>query len=110
MTHKHPSEDHPLASYCQRIKNGIWVCWFGYPHPPQLVTTIDNEGQIHYRRWNKGDQWVVAYCLPLLHAFKCHMNMEAANTSHLFQYLFKYIHKGPFFFSFTFFIWLINLL
>jgi hypothetical protein len=38
---------------------------------------------------------IVPYCLPLLHAFQCHrVNVEVAGSSHLFQYLFKYIHKG----------------
>jgi hypothetical protein len=37
---------------------------------------------------------VVPHCLPLLWKFQCHLNFEVANTSHLFQYLFKYIHKG----------------
>jgi hypothetical protein len=37
---------------------------------------------------------VVPHCLPLLRKFRCHLNMECANTSHLFQYLFKYVHKG----------------
>ena len=39
-------------------------------------------------------QWVVAHCLELLRKFGCHINFEAANTSHIFSYLFKYIHKG----------------
>lgn len=38
---------------------------------------------------------IVPHCLPLLRQFKCHINFEVAATSHIFQYLFKYIHKGP---------------
>jgi hypothetical protein len=30
----------------------------------------------------------------LLRRFNCHINFEVANTAHLFQYIFKYIHKG----------------
>jgi hypothetical protein len=37
---------------------------------------------------------VVPYCLELLRKFECHLNFEVANTSHIFQYLFKYLHKG----------------
>lgn len=99
MIHKHPSDDSPPSTYCQCVVNGVRVCRFGYPQPLQSATTIDPEGWIHYRQRKEGDQWVVAHCLPLLRAFNCHMNMEAANTSHLFQYLFKYIHKGIFFHS-----------
>ncbi|CDO71194.1 hypothetical protein BN946_scf184845.g64 [Trametes cinnabarina] len=46
-------------------------------------------------RRNPGDEMVVPYNLELLRKYKCHMNFEAANSSQLFQYLFKYIHKGP---------------
>jgi hypothetical protein len=28
--------------------------------------------------------------------FECYLNFEAANPSHLFQYIFKYIHKSVF--------------
>ena len=98
MIHHHPSDDRPMSKYCQREdKNGKRYCRFGYPKPLQPTTTIDAEGRIHHRRRKEGDQWVVPYCLPLLRKYRCHLNFECANTSHLFQYLFKYVHKGTFF-------------
>jgi hypothetical protein len=95
MIHKHPSSNKPPSKYCQRVDdNGHRTCRFHYPHPLQATTTIDMEGRTHYRRRNPGDEWVVPHCLPLLQKFECHLNFEVANTSHLFQYMFKYIHKG----------------
>lgn len=95
MTHNHPPSTAPPAKYCQRLTaDGSRFCRFHYPFPLQDETTIDNEGRIHYRRRKVGDEMIVAHCLPLLRKFECHINFEVANTSHLFQYLFKYIHKG----------------
>ena len=37
---------------------------------------------------------IVPHCLPVLQAVDCHVNFEVAATSHMFQYLFKYVHKG----------------
>jgi hypothetical protein len=95
MIHHHPARDKPASAYCQHEDvDGTRSCRFHYPHPLQIITTIDSEGRVHYRRRNEADQWVVPHCLPLLRKFKCHLNFEVANSSHLFQYLFKYIHKG----------------
>jgi hypothetical protein len=95
MIHRHPASDKPISKYCQRLnEDGQRICRFHYPHALQATTSIDIEGRAHYRRRNPEDQWVVAHCLPLLRMFQCHLNFEVANSSHLFQYLFKYIHKG----------------
>lgn len=94
MLHHHPAADREHSRYCQRIENGRRICRFGYPQPLQNQTTVDSEGKVHYRRRKPGDKWVVPHCLPLLRMFKCHINFEAANPSHLFQYIFKYIHKS----------------
>ena len=96
MLHRHPPPQSPPSRYCQRddIETGRRVCRFGYPQPLQDVTTIDSEGRVHYRRRKPGDKWVVPHCLPLIRKFQCHINIEVANLSHLFQYIFKYIHKS----------------
>ena len=78
---------HNCGPYCG-------TCRFHYPHPLQSSTTIDNTGRVHYRRRREADARVVPHCLPLVRQFRCHINFEVANTSHMFQYLFKYIHKG----------------
>ena len=93
MIHKHPPSNEPPSKYCQPVdEDGQRICHFHYLHPLQSTTSIDTEGCIHYQRCNPGDEWVVPHCLPLLQKFQCHINFEVANTSHLFQYLFKYIH------------------
>ena len=95
MIHRHPASNKPPSKYCQRVgEDGVRSCRFHYPHPLQPTTLIDIEGRVHYRRRNADDEWVVPHCLPLLQKFQCHLNFEVANSSHLFQYLFKYIHKG----------------
>ena len=101
MVHRHPSSDRPASRYCQREKDGQRVCRFGYPQPLQDRTTVDSEGRVHYRRRKPGDEWVVPHCLPLIRNFACHINFEAANPSHLFQYIFKYIHKSSSSFKFS---------
>ena len=95
MLHNHPLPNRPPSKYCQReLPDGTRKCRFGYPHPLQQVTTIDSEGRVHYRRRRHGDEMVVPHCLPLLRKFQCHINFEVSSTSHILQYLFKYIHKG----------------
>jgi len=95
MIHNHPPLSKEPSKYCQHIDDkGQRICRFNYPHPLQQNTTIDIEGRAHYRRRKSGDEMVVPHCLPLLRKFQCHLNFEVANSSHLFQYLFKYIHKG----------------
>jgi len=89
-----PSPENPLK-YCERWKDGARVCRFGYPKPPQEQTSFDPSGRVLYRRGQE-DSFVVPHCLPLLRKFNCHINMEIAGCGHLFQYLFKYIHKGIF--------------
>lgn len=95
MMHKHPPADKPCAKYCQRESvDGTRTCRFHYPHPLQNQTTVDTEGRVHYRRRRAGDEMVVPHCLPLLRKFECHINFEVADGAHMFQYMFKYIHKG----------------
>jgi hypothetical protein len=99
MMHNHPPATHPPSKYCQRESaEGNRTCRFRYPQKLQNQTTIDVEGRVQYRRRNPGDEMVVPYCLELLRKFRCHINFEVANTSHIFQYLFKYLHKGMRFF------------
>lgn len=87
-----PSPEKPLK-YCEKWKNGARVCRFGYPKPTQEATSVDSSDRIIYRR-EEGDAFVVPHCLPLIRKFGCHINMEVAGCGQLFQYLFKYIHKG----------------
>jgi hypothetical protein len=95
MLHKHPRANNPPSKYCQRENEfGHRTCHFHYPHPLQDTKTLHENGRIHYHHRNLGDEIVVPHCLPLLHPFHCHINFEVANTSHIFQYLFKYLLKG----------------
>ena len=94
MLHIHPPPHKPPSRYCQQETNGHRICRFGYPQPLQGETTIDGFGKVHYRRCNPSDDMVVPYCLPLLRMYQCHMNFEVASAAELFQYMFKYIHKG----------------
>ena len=87
-----PSPQNPLK-YCEKRKNGARVCRFGYPKLAQEQTSIDSSDWVLYRR-GEDDAFVVPHCLPLIRKFECHMNMEVAGCGQLFQYLFKYVHKG----------------
>lgn len=93
--HNHPSNNSAPSKYCQREQpDGTRTCRFRYPHLLQDETTIDNDGRVLYRRRKLGDEMIVPHCLPLVVKFECHINFEVAGASHLFQYLFKYVHKG----------------
>ena len=94
MLHKHPPPHDPLYHYCQREKGGTRHCRFHYPQPLQTETTVDDSGKVYYHRRNSGDEMVVPYCLPLFRMYQCHINFEVASAAQLFQYIFKYIHKG----------------
>ena len=94
MLHKHPCPHEPLYCYCQRENAGTRHCHFHYLQPLQSKMTVDESGKVHYRCCNSGDEMVVPYCLPLLCIYQCHINFEVASTAQLFQYIFKYIHKG----------------
>ena len=95
MTHHHPPPNKPASKYCQReLDNGERHCRFNYPQPIVETTYSDHAGRVHYRRRTEHDAWIVPYNIELLRKFQCHLNVEAANSSHLFQYIFKYIHKG----------------
>ena len=87
-----PSPENPLK-YCEKWKDGARVCRFGYPKPPQEQTALDASNRVLYRR-DEDDALVVPHCLPLLRKYQSHMNMEVAGCGQLFQYLFKYVHKG----------------
>jgi len=87
-----PSPQNPLK-YCEKWKDGVRVCRFGYPKPIQERTSFDSSNRVLYRRGEE-DAFVVPHCLPLIRKFECHINMEVAGYGQLFQYLFKYVHKG----------------
>ena len=94
-----PSPQNPLK-YCEKWKDGARVCRFGYPKSTQRQTSFDSSNRVLYRRGEE-DAFVVPHCLPLIRKFECHMNMEIAGCGQLFQYLFKYIHKGIFEYLFS---------
>ena len=93
INHIPPDNSHPLK-YCERWRNNTRICRFGYPKPITPQTTFSETGRVQYLRLDKCDENIVPHCLPLLRKFKCHMNMEIGGSGQLFQYLFKYIHKG----------------
>ena len=93
-----PSSENPLK-YCEKWKDGARVCRFGYPKSAREQTLFDASNRVLYRR-GEGDAFVVPHCLPLIRKFECHMNVEIAGCGQLFQYLFKYIHKGTTNFTF----------
>jgi hypothetical protein len=86
-----PSPQKPLK-YCEKWKDNARVCRFGYPKPAREKTSLESN-RVHYKRGEE-DAFVVPHCLPLLRKFNCHINMEVAGSGQLFQYLFKYVHKG----------------
>lgn len=94
MLHKHPPSHEPFYRYCQQEKAGTRLCCFHYPQPLQVETMVDDCGKVHYRCRKCGDDMVVPYCMPLLCTYQCHINFEVASATQLFQYIFKYIHKG----------------
>lgn len=85
MVHRHS------ASYCMQNRT---ACRFHYPQQVRQSTEIAGDGKVLYRRRTDNDVDVVAHVMSILRAMICHINWECAATSHLFQYLFKYIHKG----------------
>ena len=95
MVHHHVLDGDRYSRYCVREdRAGRRWCRFNYPKPLQEATVVDGEGRVQYRRRHEADRFVVPHCLPLLRKIRCHINFEVASSSHLFQYLFKYIHKG----------------
>lgn len=93
INHIPPDNSNPLK-YCERWVNNARICRFGYPKPITPQTTFSESRRVRYLRLHKHDENIVPHCLPLLRKFKCHMNMEIGGSGQLFQYLFKYIHKG----------------
>jgi hypothetical protein len=92
MMHSHPRSGR-IPPYCQK-RNDDTVCRFRYPQPLAESTVIDSSGRPTYRRRQECDRMVVPFNIQLLRKFNCHINFELAGSSQLFQYLFKYIHKG----------------
>jgi hypothetical protein len=91
MMHHHQANG-VLGDYCDPKRTG--KCRFGFPKPLLAETVITSDGRVHYRRRRPCDQWVVAYNLAFLRAFRAHINFEFASASQLFQYLFKYVSKS----------------
>lgn len=85
---------HSHGTYCLRDRSGQMACRFRYPKPVTPETVIDDEGHVQYRRRRPADAMVVPYNLQLLRMFRCHINVEVASAAQIYQYMFKYIHKG----------------
>lgn len=87
------SRDHlsRAGSRCNRDGH----CIYGFPHPLQPTTTIDEFGRVHWRRRFEEDKWVVPYCKPLIDFADCHFHFDVVYTAKVFSYLYKYLYKGP---------------
>jgi hypothetical protein len=92
MMHNHPTNGR-IPRYCRK-RDGDTTCRFRYPQEVNQRTYINDRGRVVYRRRTENDRMVVPYNLELLRRFQCHINFEIAGSSQLYQYLFKYIHKG----------------
>ncbi|OBZ77970.1 hypothetical protein A0H81_02119 [Grifola frondosa] len=81
MLHNHPTDDRPHQSIVSASPLMVHESVdFVIPNPfsPRLQSIMRD-----------------VYTIGVEIQFRCHLNFEAASSSHLFQYLFKYIHKGP---------------
>lgn len=95
MTHHYTINSSNFSRYCVwEDCVGRWWCHFNYPKSMQMTTVINQDGRVEYQHRHHNNCWVVPHCLPLLWKFHCHINFEVTSSSHLFQYLFKCIHKG----------------
>jgi hypothetical protein len=79
------------SSRCNR--NGH--CLYGFPHPLTQQTWIDDQGRVHYRRRSEEDLWIVSHIPELIDELDCHIHCDAAYTTYVFCYLYKYLFKGP---------------
>lgn len=91
MMHNH--RNGRIPRYCQKRADST-SCRFRYPQEVNPFTHIDGTGRVKYRRRTVADVMVVPHNIQLLRKFQCHINVEIAGSSQLYQYLFKYIHKG----------------
>lgn len=56
-------------------------------------TLIDHiTGRVICMRLTNADRWVVPHNIEFR---RLHINFEIAGTTNLFQYLYKYLYKGP---------------
>jgi len=70
------------------------TCKYGFPYALQPVTTIDDEtGKVLYRRRRPGDERVASYNPYLLLKYKCHINVQYAESIKLIKYMRKYMCK-----------------
>jgi hypothetical protein len=82
-------------------------CLKFFPKGTQPNTIVGEDGFVQYRRRpdtghfverygvKLDNEWVVPNNMTLLKRFRAHINVEWCNKTHLIQYLFKYITKGP---------------
>lgn len=68
-------------------------CKYGFPYALQGVTTIDDNGKVLHRRRNNGDEVVVSYNPAMLLRYKCHINVQYAESIKMIKYIRKYMCK-----------------
>ncbi|TFY79296.1 hypothetical protein EWM64_g4717 [Hericium alpestre] len=100
MIHKHSGPGGSVGDKdgC-RTKDG--TCRHHFPKLLAEKPHIDpSTGRVVYKRLKEADRWVVPHNVAFLRRHNCHINFEIAGTTSLFQYLYKYLYKGP---DYTFF-------
>jgi hypothetical protein len=80
-------------------------CIRGFPKPFREQTTISDDSYASTRRRNTGrtyvingreidNRWIVTYCIFLIWAYRCHINVECVASIKAIKYIYKYIYKG----------------
>ena len=79
--------------YSRCNRNGS--CAWGFPKDLQPSTSLNNYGQVCYKRTKEDDRYIVSYMPFLSRLLDCHVNVDICLTINVFMYLYKYLFKGP---------------
>ena len=90
MTH---GRDH-LTRETSRCRKGT-KCIYGFPHPITSLSSIDDDGRVHYIRKTEEDHWIAPHIPELIDELDCHIFVDVVFTVAVFMYLYKYLYKGP---------------